>query len=96
MGKKIGGLQSWSIPGLSGIRWIGPVLFKGDVLVFGIVPAALFIWWVLYRTRWGLNLRTTGESRTAAASCPSVERPGRFIRHRNALIPARVAPVRHH
>lgn len=66
VGKKIDGLDRWSVPGISDIRWIGPVLFKGDLLVFGIVPLALFVWWLLFRTRWGLNLRTVGESRTAA------------------------------
>ncbi|MHB8574462.1 MAG: ABC transporter permease [Dehalococcoidia bacterium] len=66
VGKRITSLSNWSVPGLSDIPGIGPVLFKGDILIFGMVPAALLVWYLLYRTRWGLNLRTVGESRTAA------------------------------
>jgi simple sugar transport system permease protein len=66
VGKPIHGLDHFSIPVLVQIPWIGPVLFEGDVLIFGIVPCALVVWWVLYRTRWGLWLRTVGESRRVA------------------------------
>lgn len=66
VGKRIDGLDQISLPVLSGIPWIGPILFEGDVLSFGILPFALVIWWVMYRTRWGLALRTVGENRMAA------------------------------
>ena len=35
-----------------------------ELLRFGLfgVPAALLAWWLLFRTRWGLGLRTVGES----------------------------------
>jgi ABC-type uncharacterized transport system permease subunit len=66
VGVRIDGLDLFSIPVLSDIRWIGPVLFTGDILTFGMIPLAGAIWWVLYRTRWGLSLRTVGESREAA------------------------------
>jgi simple sugar transport system permease protein len=60
------GLDHWNIPGLSSIPWLGPIFFSGNLLTFTIVPSALFIWWLLFRTRWGLQLRTVGEGRTAA------------------------------
>ena len=66
VGQRINGLDQLSIPLLVQIPWIGSVLFQGDVLTFGIVPCALLVWWALYRTRWGLWLRTVGESRRVA------------------------------
>jgi ABC-type uncharacterized transport system permease subunit len=66
VGKHINGLDQLSIPLLVQIPWIGSVLFQGDVLTFGIVPCTLLVWWALYRTRWGLWLRTVGESRRVA------------------------------
>jgi simple sugar transport system permease protein len=60
--------QTVAIPGLSAIPGIGPVLFNQFALVylaFLLVPLAAFL---LYRTPWGLNLRTVGENPHAAAS----------------------------
>jgi simple sugar transport system permease protein len=37
-----------------------------DILVYLAVPTAVLIWWLLFRTRWGLALRTTGESPAVA------------------------------
>jgi simple sugar transport system permease protein len=66
VGKRIDGLDQLSIPLLSKIRWVGPAVFTGDILTFGMLPSAIAVWWLLYRTRWGLKVRTVGESRTAA------------------------------
>jgi len=66
VGKRINGLQQLSIPLLVDIPVVGPVLFQGDVLWFTMLPAAGCVWWLLYRTRWGLSLRTVGESRVVA------------------------------
>jgi len=30
------------------------------------VPVSVFTWWLIFRTRWGLGLRTVGESPAAA------------------------------
>lgn len=56
------------VPFLSAIPGIGPVVFDQFALVyiaFLLVPVAA---WLLYRTPWGLNLRTVGENPHAAAS----------------------------
>jgi simple sugar transport system permease protein len=56
------------IPLLSEIPLIGPILFNQYALVYIallLVPATAFI---LYRTPWGLHLRTVGESPHAADS----------------------------
>jgi simple sugar transport system permease protein len=57
-----------ALPGLAGLPWLGPVLFDQFALVylaFLLVPIAAF---VLYRTPWGLALRTVGESPYAAVA----------------------------
>ena len=56
------------IPFLSDIPSVGPALFDQFALVyiaFLLVPLSA---WLLYRTPWGLNLRTVGENPQAAAS----------------------------
>ncbi len=58
--------QTTPLPVLRHIPVLGPILFQQDPLVYlsyVIVPAA---WYVLYRTRWGLNIRAVGESPEAA------------------------------
>ncbi len=58
--------QPIEIPGLSAIPLLGPVLFSQTVLTyvaFLAVPATAFL---LYRTAWGLDLRTVGENPRAA------------------------------
>ena len=60
--------EALSVPLLSDIPFFGPVLFDHLALVyigFLMVPLAAFL---LYRTPWGLNLRTVGENPHAAAS----------------------------
>lgn len=54
------------IPLLSDIPFLGPVLFSQNAITyiaFLVVPATA---WVLFRTSWGLNLRTVGENPRAA------------------------------
>ncbi len=55
------GFNAIAIPGLSKIPFAGPVLFDHDPLVYvsyAMVPA---VGWLVYRSRWGLLLRTAGE-----------------------------------
>jgi general nucleoside transport system permease protein len=57
-----------ALPWLADLPWLGPVLFDQFALVylaFLLVPLAAF---VLYRTPWGLSLRTVGENPHAAIS----------------------------
>ncbi|MDH3690305.1 MAG: ABC transporter permease, partial [Gammaproteobacteria bacterium] len=56
------------LPVFADIPYVGSVLFDHFLLVyfaFLLVPVSYFL---LYRTPWGLNLRTAGESPNAAAS----------------------------
>ena len=55
-----------TIPGLSSIPVIGPALFDQPwplYLVYPLVPA---VWWLVYRTRWGLEVRASGEDPNSA------------------------------
>jgi simple sugar transport system permease protein len=53
---------SLPIPWLSRIPVIGPALFTQSVLTYLALAAVPLFWWALFRTRWGLELRASGES----------------------------------
>jgi general nucleoside transport system permease protein len=55
-----------SIPLLSDIPLIGPVLFRQSILVFGMFAAVIILQYALFQTRWGLRLRSVGEHPKAA------------------------------
>lgn len=54
------------IPYLSDISFIGPVLFKNNILVFLGFILVLLIWILFYRTNIGLAIRAVGENPLAA------------------------------
>lgn len=62
VGAKIAALPRLLLPGLSGFPRLYTSLFKFDFLIFLAIPMALLIWWLLFRTRWGLSLRAVGEN----------------------------------
>ena len=66
IGSQITGLPEPALPFLGDLPLAGAVLFRHDALVLAAVPVAVLAWWVLFRTRWGLTLRTVGENPTAA------------------------------
>jgi general nucleoside transport system permease protein len=55
-----------SVPFLSDIPLLGPVLFRQTILVFGMFAAVLGLHYALFSTRWGLRLRSVGEHPKAA------------------------------
>lgn len=55
------GFNPIAVPGMSKIPFLGPVLFDHDPLVYASYAAVPLVGWLLYRTRWGLLLRTAGE-----------------------------------
>ena len=66
IGVPAAGFHQVAVPWVSGIPFLGPVLFQQDPLVYLsylLVPAA---WYALYRTRWGLDIRAVGENPEAA------------------------------
>jgi len=65
IGSRIEGLNEIQIPLLSGIPVIGRMFFNYDILVYSAIPVAVLVWWLMFRTRWGLSLRAIGENPTA-------------------------------
>jgi ABC-type uncharacterized transport system permease subunit len=55
-----------SIPVLSDIPILGPVLFENRLTVFLAFLAVPLLWFVLFRTSWGLRARAVGEYPMAA------------------------------
>jgi len=61
-------LKPVAIPLLSQIPIIGPILFKQNILVYFSILLSLFLYYFLYWTSWGMNLRAIGENPKAADS----------------------------
>lgn len=57
-----------ALPGLSQIPFLGPVLFRQDVLVYLSWVLVAGLWFFLKRTRAGLQLKAIGENPAAADS----------------------------
>ncbi|HEV7849667.1 MAG TPA: ABC transporter permease [Mycetocola sp.] len=55
-----------SIPFLSEIPILGPVLFRQTIIIYCMYIAVFVVWWALFRTKWGLRLRAVGEHPQAA------------------------------
>jgi ABC-type uncharacterized transport system permease subunit len=55
-----------SIPFLSEIPILGPVLFRQTVIIYFMYVAVIVVWWALFHTKWGLRLRAVGEHPQAA------------------------------
>jgi len=69
-----------SVPLLQDIPVLGPALFRDQyVLSYVALAVAVGLWWVLYRTRLGLTLRTVGESPAAADTAGVAVRRVRFL-----------------
>ncbi|HET8928665.1 MAG TPA: ABC transporter permease [Microbacterium sp.] len=56
----------WEIPLLGDIPLIGPVLFNQTFIVYLMYLTVAAVAWGLYRTRWGLRVRSVGEHPQAA------------------------------
>jgi ABC-type uncharacterized transport system permease subunit len=63
---KITSLPRITLPGLGGLPRLYTSLFSFDPLMYLVIPTAVFVWWLLFRTRWGLGLRAVGENPDAA------------------------------
>jgi general nucleoside transport system permease protein len=60
------GFSAMAIPLLSQIPIVGPVLFNQDPLVYLMYAVCPFLYWLLYRSELGLQIRATGENPAAA------------------------------
>jgi len=52
-----------TVPGLSKIPFLGPSLFEGqNLIVYMAILLVPLLWYILYRTRIGITIRSVGES----------------------------------
>jgi general nucleoside transport system permease protein len=63
---RITGTPVVRVPGLAAIPGIGPVLFEQNILVYVSLVLVLGVWWLLFRSRFGLSIRAVGETPAAA------------------------------
>jgi len=54
------------IPVLGDIPILGPILFQHDAMVYLSMVLAVALWYIMYRTSWGLSIRAVGENPAAA------------------------------
>jgi ABC-type uncharacterized transport system permease subunit len=66
VGVKIISLPRFLLPGLAGLPLRYTSLFKFDPLILLVIPMAVLVWWLLFRTRWGLGVRAVGENADTA------------------------------
>jgi simple sugar transport system permease protein len=58
--------EPWTIPVLSDIPFIGPILFNNNLFVYGMFIFMAVLHFALFYTKWGLRLRSVGEHPRAA------------------------------
>lgn len=56
----------FEVPLLAQIPLVGPALFDQPWVNYLVFPLIPLIWWLLYRTRWGLGVRAVGENPNAS------------------------------
>ena len=61
-------VESLQLPVLSQLPIIGPILFVGTPYVYFTIFVMVAFAYMLYRTRWGLRLRASGEKPSAAGT----------------------------
>jgi len=61
-------LKEIDIPLLSSIPFIGPILFKQNILVYFSILLSIALWYFLFKTNLGLKLRSVGENPKASDS----------------------------
>lgn len=59
-------LPNIDVPYLTGIPYIGPMIFQQNVLVYLSFATAVVMGLILYKTTWGLKVRSVGENPEAA------------------------------
>jgi len=66
VGTAVPPLPKLTIPGVSDLPYVGPILFGQDALVYLSIAAVVGVAWFLRRTHRGLVLRAVGDSHEAA------------------------------
>ena len=63
---RAGTFATWEVPLLADIPFVGEVLFVNNVYVYLMYVLLPFTTWMLFRSRWGLRVRSVGEHPKAA------------------------------
>jgi len=61
-------IEAFKVPILSEIPVIGPILFNGTPYLYFTLILMVFLTYMMFRTRWGLRLRASGEKPSAAGT----------------------------
>lgn len=61
-------LDAWRVPLLADLPGVGPALFAQAPTTYLAYLLAPLLWWLLFRTEWGLEIRAAGEDPAAAAA----------------------------
>jgi simple sugar transport system permease protein len=61
-------VEAIKVPVLSNIPVLGPILFSGTPYLYVTLILMFFLTYMLFRTRWGLRLRASGEKPSAAGT----------------------------
>jgi simple sugar transport system permease protein len=56
----------YEVPWLGRIPFLGPIMFKHNIFVYAMFFFVILITFMLFKTRWGLRLRSVGEHPKAA------------------------------
>jgi simple sugar transport system permease protein len=66
VGGRINSLPRILIPGFANLSPQLTSQLKFDLLIYLVIPVAFVVWFLLFRTRWGLGLRAIGENTDTA------------------------------
>ncbi|MDR2619715.1 MAG: ABC transporter permease [Propionibacteriaceae bacterium] len=58
--------QAVRVPVLADIPFIGPILFQQKPMAYMAFASVVLVWFLLFRTKWGLRVRAVGEHPEAA------------------------------
>jgi ABC-type uncharacterized transport system permease subunit len=61
-------IEPWRIPVLSEVPILGPIFFSAKPYVYVMYALVAILTYLLFRTRWGLRLRASGEKPAAAGT----------------------------
>src|SRR5207245_4765287 len=61
-----GTLPHWDIPILSAIPALGRIFFQNQFVTYAMLLAVVGVWFLVFKTRWGLRTRACGEHPAAA------------------------------
>jgi simple sugar transport system permease protein len=61
-------IEKIRVPVLADIPVLGPLLFSGTPYLYFTIAVMIFLTYMLFRTRWGLRLRASGEKPSAAGT----------------------------